>query len=661
MKKVTIKEMHLVNWRGAKDVRMSFSGEMTQILGANGTGKSTLFEAFLWCLFGKDSQGRTDFEIKRAEGGEPLQKVDAEVEITLNVSGYDVTLKRVLHEKWGKPRGQMDEVFRGNETLCFVDDVPLKVSEYKAKVDEIIDESKFKLLTNPDYFLNLDWQTQREVLFSIAGARSDEEIASGDKEFEELLDLLSNKSVVEYKKEIASKKRKAKDELATIQPRIDEAERLKPEELNWGELEGEVDALNIEKHKLQESLNDESLKLQSHLEEKRVCEQEIDAIQREIYRVKQEVKASDDKRFEEENKRRGEINSKIRQKAGSVDSLKNRKASLLSFIDTNGQQIASYKARVEAYRSDWTMENAREYSGDDVCPTCHQKLPMEMIESARKLFNEQKAKKLKDIIELGNNANAVISSLEKENATSLTEVESIDKSIERLRGDIEALEAELKSIEKTGSRGDTVLTDVREYNDLCDKLTKKQADLKVLREKDSVLSSNEEVKKQIAEIEVAIAEASRKLSTRNVIEKHDERVRELNQQSKELSQLIADYEKSEMVIQRFTRAKIEDIEYRINSMFKMVTFQLFAYTQEGNEVETCIPKVDGVVYGVANTAGKVNAGVDVINTLSRHFGTQAPIWIDNAERISEIVDTDSQTIKLGVHKDYKELTRVDNY
>lgn len=657
MKKVTIKKMHLVNWRGAKDVEISFDSIVTHIHGGNGTGKSTLFEAFLWCLFGKDSQGRTDFEVKRTVDGESLRKVDAEVEIILDVDGSDITLKRVLHEKWGKPRGQVEEVFRGNETLCFVNDVPLKVGEYKSKVDDIIDERQFKLLTNPDFFLNLDWNTQREILFSIAGTKRDEEIAKGNDDFESLLILLKDKSLSEYKKELVSKKNKAREELNSIQPRIDEAERLKPEELDWVELETKWSELQETKQKLQESLNDESVKLQNHLEEKRACEQDIDSIKREIYQLEQEVQAQDDKRYHEANKKFLELQEEIENKVHEVKKLTDKQNSLLSFIDTNGQQIASYQARVEAYRQDWLMENAKEYNGDKNCPTCHQPLPLEMVEESRKLFNDTKSQKLKDIQELGDNANNVINDLNKRNQEVTKEADELKKLITSIEADVASMRSELDTMKKP-SRKETALTTVEDYNLLCDKLLKKQVELQKLRDMDGDLASNEDVKAQIEEIEKEISNVKKLLDTKQTIDKHNVRIKELNEQSKELAQLVASYEKSEMIVQKFTKAKIEDTETRINSLFSMLTFQLFSYTQDGNEVETCIPRVDGVVYGVANTANKVNAGIDVINTFSKHFNKTAPIWLDNAERINDVIPTESQLIKLSVST-AKELTIID--
>lgn len=165
MKKVVIKKIKIKNFRGIKDLEIQFNERETTISGENNTGKSTIMNAFMWLLFGKDAQDRKDFNIKRLVNGESIAKTEAEVTAVLDVSGEEVRLRRAFVERWTKPRGQTEEVFKGNETETSFNDVPMNVSEYQKRVGKIIDDAVFKMVTNPLYFANMKWEAQREHLF----------------------------------------------------------------------------------------------------------------------------------------------------------------------------------------------------------------------------------------------------------------------------------------------------------------------------------------------------------------------------------------------------------------------------------------------------------------------------------------------------------------
>ena len=215
-----------------------------------------MYDAFLWLLFGKDQFDRKDFEIIPTDNGKQLDRVDPEVSAVINVDGRIMNLKRVLHQKWVRRRGTAEEVFDGCETLYYFNDVPLKAAEYKARVDLIVEESVFKMITNTAAFLSLHWTKQREILFSIAGTTSDEQIAASDPRFAELMEMLTGKSMVDFKKELSARKKKLKSDLENIQPRIDQTTRLMPAEQDWKELEKKIDLINKEIAQIDEILAD---------------------------------------------------------------------------------------------------------------------------------------------------------------------------------------------------------------------------------------------------------------------------------------------------------------------------------------------------------------------------------------------------------------------
>lgn len=229
MKRITIEELHLLNFRGARDVRVSFTAGTNVVCGDNGTGKSTLMDAFLWVLFGKDADDRKDCEIKRIEAGKMLRRTDATVECRLNVDGRLHTLRRSLREVWSKPRGATEPVFKGNETEYTINDVPKKMSEFDAWVAEhLAPADVFRLLTDAGCFPRLKWEKQREKLFELAGGVDEEAVKSSVDGLGDLLARLSGKSLEDYKRELAARKRKLRKALEEIPARSDQTRLMIP-------------------------------------------------------------------------------------------------------------------------------------------------------------------------------------------------------------------------------------------------------------------------------------------------------------------------------------------------------------------------------------------------------------------------------------------------
>jgi len=226
-KKVTLKSLRLLNFKGIKELTVNF-GEVTEITGANATGKSTIFDAFTWCLFGKDANGKTDFEIKRKENGVVVPRIEHEVTAILEVNGEEVSLTRTLEEDWVKPRGKAVAELQGNTTHYLVNGVEIKARAYQERVAAIAEEQLFKLITNPSYFPGLDWKKQREILLTIAGGVSYEEVAQGNASFTALLNQLSGKDIAEFKQEIAYRKKKIQAELDKCPVEINAIDSVTP-------------------------------------------------------------------------------------------------------------------------------------------------------------------------------------------------------------------------------------------------------------------------------------------------------------------------------------------------------------------------------------------------------------------------------------------------
>ena len=246
MKQVILKSLTLCNFKGEQARTTNFNPDVTTISGGNGLGKSRHFDAFIWLLFGKDARDRKDYEIKTRVNGEELHKCECSVTGVVDVDGETITLKRSFVEDWVKPRGQVEQVYKGHHTECWWNDTPVNVSEYDKRIQSIVDSSVFKMITNPAFFVGMKWQLQREQLFQLAGVVTDAEIAAGNPQFAVLLDVISGKSLADHKKELAARKKRLSEELKQIQARSDQTQKMKPEAEDFAAIEAQI--ADIDKH-----------------------------------------------------------------------------------------------------------------------------------------------------------------------------------------------------------------------------------------------------------------------------------------------------------------------------------------------------------------------------------------------------------------------------
>ena len=301
----------MIGFRGERERTTTFSPNETIIAGPNGSGKSRHLDAFLWCLFGKDRNGRKDEDIKSYdEGGSTTDKAPCEVSLTLSVDGEPLTLRRAYVEEWVKPRGQAEEVFRGHHTDCYWDDVPVSVTEFGKRLSALIDETTFKLLTNPEYFASLKWEDQRAILFDVAHTPSIEEIAASSPEWEGLVDKLNGKSLADFRRRIAARKKKLKEDADKIQPKIDQTRILLPQWQDRKTLEPELAGIEAELTDIDKAIASSSERLRK--QDKDASEREAKI--QELRSKQRQLIAEEHKRADEETYQRGAHRRELQHK-----------------------------------------------------------------------------------------------------------------------------------------------------------------------------------------------------------------------------------------------------------------------------------------------------------------------------------------------------------
>ena len=652
MKRIILKELTLVNWRGSEATPTEFDPACTTIAGANGLGKSRHFDAFTWLLFGKDSQDRKDYNIKTAIGVGATPKAECRVTGFFNVDGEDIKMTRSYEEEWVKPRGATEEVFKGNKTVCFWNDAPVSVTEYAKRVKDIIDDTLFKMLTNPTYFLSMPWKDQREQLFLMAGAVEDSEVATWKPEFAAFLDKLAGKPMADFKRELAARKRLIKSQLDEVQPRIDQTYKLMPEKQDFAALEAEM-------KRVDDALVQVDGVLSSVAERSRKKYEEVQARQAKINGLKakrQQVV------FDANNKAREDAykeNEELRDLREEERKAQREMQSYQADIDSATKEIARLDAhkkeltkQADELREEWYKVNASAYNGETTCSCCGQELPAEMLASAKDHFDKHKADALAKITERGKNIKEEVTRIDARIAEVQEDVTNANEGIARQSSELEKLKARLAGASEVKPE-EVKPEDIKEYNDLTEQITALEATLDDGIESEDTTIYQEEKRKLTSKRD----EIKDKLTDRKRIEELEKSIKELEEKGRNLAHQLAEAEREEYTMQQFTKAKIDECEKRINNLFTMVTFQLFDYTIEDakkeNPIECCIPLINGVPVGTTNAAAKVNAGLDIINALCRFYGVTAPIFIDNRESINEVIPTESQVINLKVTDDKK--------
>ena len=641
--KISLTRLHLTNFKGIKSLEVNF-GDYTSIAGANATGKSTIADAFTWLLFGKDTNDRKDFEVKTLDkSGSVIPRIDHEVTGELLIDTIVVTLKRTLREKWVKQRGSSEQVFTGNETLYFVNDVPKSQAEYQNYISQIVPEATFKLLTSPTYFNSIKWQDRRAMLTAIATIPDDETIAG--KDLAGLLKIMRDekKTLSDLKKEYSSKKAKLKSALEQIPARLDEVDRGTPQAEDFPAIEKRIAELNISIADIEAQMADRSKSMEASAKIKSHILQIKSEIETEISGLQMQAQ----KDFLQQS---GVKENKIASLENVIKNKRMMVAENDALSKTFASKIVSLTEANNVLRAKYIEINGQAFDGNginDTCPTCKQHLPEGDIEQQRMaLVANFTAEKANKVIEI--NKKGVANKAEMESAQK--HIQDLTVEAEALKIDIQNCLLQIEDIKTTPSglqNPETVLSKNPEYIKLTDDLAAlvipevKEADTSDLR------MAKIEAKTQLETLQAAMLKKA-------TIAAMNRRKSELMKEEETLSQELAEMEGFEFQITEFTNRKMKAVEDSVNGMFPSVKFKMFDQQINGGIAETCETMIGGVPYADANNAGRINAGLEIISVFSQQNDTYAPVFVDNAEAANALYPIESQLVALFVTTD-KEL------
>ena len=643
MKDYRLEQLTLRNFKGVANFSLDAHGEDREVRGDNATGKTTLRDAVFWLATGKDSAGRSNFEIKTLKpNGEAMHGLEHEVVgVFVNVEGGKLALKRTYHEDWPKKRGQAEREFSGHTTEYVINDTVVLKKEYDAVVAETLGgERELRLLMDPEYFSDgLAWKDRRRQLLEVCGDFSDEDVLASSEALTDLGPLLAQVSPEAMRavggdrcdalrRQLAAAKGKANKTLGQIPVRIDEVNR----ELSTFD-EIDVDALTARQSELVDELD--------ALQEDRTqlaFGGAVAAPRADLHRVELMLEGARLAARGERDEVAQEIYVKLAGARALFDKA-DRKVTLRegSLRDHTGAVEMSRKeiATLELVRG--SIESS-EYEGETMCPACGEPLKPEKLQAAREKFNKQNAAKLRAVDDQLDRERIALEAIR----LSVTEAQTSVDAATNTRNDASALKA-LLAIQHDEAAG----KDFEVPGELQTAVDEAASALEAARGGaedelsgiDSKITTASEERDAVA---LQLAQVERR-------ERAEARIKELEREQRRLAAQFEEYERQLFMTEEFVRRKVSLLEGRINERFTIAQFKLFDVQVQGGLVECCETTVNGVPFGTnLNHGARVLVGLEIIEVLQEHFAKRLPVFVDQAESVTTLPKMACQVVRLVV-------------
>lgn len=657
--RIEFKTITIKNFKGVLgEKKLTFNPTLTQIMGANHAGKTTIVDAVQWVLFDKNSIGQTVFGIDpKDENGEIIHHLDNTVVLELTADGTDYKLEKVRSETWTKPRKKEEAEMTGHTTKYFVNENKYTQKDFKAFVDDLCKESLFKAITTPSYFPSLPAEDQRNLLTKMVGKTTDEDLAGDNEDFKGLLQELSGTDLQKFREQLQYRIGELKKEIEQIPSRINEnTEELKALEAskpNFDFTRKRIKEIETGIENIDNELADLSRTVDTEFNERTKERTEINKLKNRMQAI---VQSYQDKNTTEERKHKKTIDDAKYEIDVTERAIRNAKAA----VEDGQAQLNKIAIASEDFKKRWVILDQTAFSWDnnqEICPTCHQHLPQDDIDRMKEEmegnFNDNKSKQFDALEEEA-------ARIKKRKSDAEATIKNAQDKLGKLEQQHKEQEAALQKAQESKPTL-TYHTDDEEYQQLQMDVNARTAALEARTEEetsDTKVKQEATLKQRKAEQNRLRDELRDELAKEQRITDKQNRIKELENRQQTLNQQLTELEKKDYTAEQFTIAKIENLEKKVNDLFTNVQFKMFEpFITTGGIKPTCECTMHGTPYRDLSTSEKINAGIDIINAMCAFNDTYAPLLIDNAESITDILPTRSQQILLIVSRD-KELTII---
>ncbi|WP_418691166.1 ATP-binding protein [Agathobaculum sp.] len=632
---IVLKSLDLVHFKCFPKLHLDFHEGVNNIYGENAAGKTSVYDSLTWLLFNKDSAGNARPDIK--PHGAP-QGTMPEVTAILIVDGEPIKLRKVLREKWEKPRGSSVERYAGDTRDYYIDDVPLAENEYKRRIAELIDETRFKLLTDVWAVTSkMHWKDRRTLLAEICGLPEDKQLLATAPQFAELNEKVGRRTVDEFKAVLAKQRKDMNANLNTLPVRVDECSRMvsELESLDFAAAHAESDRLQTERERMQGEivkLSNNTLAAQAR--------NERDALKNQLSELEVENNAH-------LASQRAPIEDETPALTAALDRAKHEADRLTRTIAQETDYIASGETRLNYYRARWRAIDAEPFTADR-CPTCGQVFPAERLAAARQSFEDGKNRRKNELLEDSNLLKTQISAAKDRLLTAETalktaqdEVQKAQIALDSYTPPVEVVPENLPDYDRRKGAILTLIADAEKRLDRVSSDTEQER-----RRLETALSA---VTTEKLTHDAVLAKEQTLADTRRRIADLQAEQRTAAAEVEQMDRLIA-------MCEEFTRYRVQAITESVNSRFRLTRWQLFTEQVNGGLADCCEPMdSNGTAFEGTNNAMKINIGMDIIDTLSEFYGVRVPLFVDNAESVTHLQEIGSQVVRLVVSEQDKEL------
>lgn len=642
MKEIKINRLTLENFKCHRLLNLVLDGGSVSIYGDNATGKTSVYDALTWLLFGKDSlgNGEKNIDIKPLDPNGEVKDHQAitSVEAEFLVDGQVQTFQRTYREIWATRRGTGTPVYEGNTSDYFVNGVPCKKNAFDAAIKEMVSEDLFRMLTSVSHFAaGMKWQERRGVLFDMAGTLTDKEIMLKDAKFSPLLDSLGGLSIADFKAKLLHQKKGQTGIRDDSPTRINECERTL----------ADIAGINFEEAREQE---------QELSQKKDGLQVQLLALDQDTVLEKKRLELREAKFERDQLESRNKAHREIQRSSGrDLSFLYNEISREQAAIGQNNNYLAGSKRAVtriekeiQDCRNEWVQVNGEAFAGGK-CPTCGQALPFEQLQKATETFNKRKQARLDAITAKAKDLQDSLEQSQKRNQDIQDEISRREAHIAELNEQIQKAKEEVAPITDLPEYAEGIAAINVRVDNLQAEISSLMADSSKVREQ--LRADLNATEGQLRFVQGVIAKEAIKAQT-------EKRIAELKADARNAAEILEQIEQMLYLMEEFTRFKAKFVEQSINDHFRIATFRLFREQANGGLEERCDVVYDGVPFMGLNNGMKVNVGIDIINALSRHYGVNVPLFVDNAEAVTRLEPCNSQVIRLVVSEEDKELRIV---
>lgn len=624
--KIKLLSLHLENFRGLREFSINPGGKCGAVIGANGTGKSTLAAAFLWLLTGKDAQGRDNYNIfPLGEDGQRASGCSPSVTAQLDVDGEELVLQRSMSERWTKRRGATEAEYAGDETRFVVNEVPVSAGEYTRRIADLLPEKLLPLLTSVAWFSEQtkDYKERRRLLMEQFGGISPDDVFDNCPDLQPLREAIGSHSVEEYSRICADRRKRYKDALTTIPARIDEnRKQLSGAPVDIDQLKDERGKVNVEIAKLRYTIEHTS-----ESEEAQNLSRKLRDVQEQLSLIPKKRRAMTEAVNAEWNAEHARKLSEARAAKCECDAAVRTAKAELSALSKRRYDVSF---ELEKLREKWSRVNVSTPNVSDVCPACGQPLPAECVQEAIDRFNAGKSEELAELAEKGRSAAA-------EERRILERIDELTKAIDYSSARSEEMTAAIKRLESEmpPSTSSELLNKLDVQEDNLHKEMQQLEDSLADISKHTVAAQNvqrrelEKLQEQSDALSVQLAEAERNTE-------REKRIAALEEEKRSTMRALEEAERGISMCQDFTRQMVAMLTQRVNRHFPTVRWKLFEEQKNGGLREVCEATVDGVPYGALNTAAKMQANVEIVAAFGEAAGISMPLFLDNRESVTDL-------------------------